>query len=384
MTNHTPELSSKAHNPPNDNSHACSGNNSHTFSPAPRNSYVYLGISYVIQKYLTEISDDFLVIKRGSGESCAIDYNKSADVYVDIETVFTYNKTLYYYVNNKDARTNTITSNTAITQLVEDIYNLLKYQNPWRNKNIYLDCYCCPQIKKPPHISLDQVVLAKALKEDILDNTIYHLQNLEGNNGIILYGPPGTGKSLISSAIISEALKQGFNAAFLTESLDSYEDLNLFLENFLDPCVVIFEDIDSLGSDRRDGPNSSISNFLQFMNGLSEQNGKRVVIATTNYLDYLDKAIQNRPVRFNRLIKFGYPSDNEIQDLLTLYFDKYIAEQYAYQCCNLNFTGSHLKELRRTTDLLSKKHNKSINEVFDQALDIIKQNFPNQNKKIGL
>ncbi|MFH1610553.1 MAG: ATP-binding protein [Patescibacteria group bacterium] len=357
---------------------------SYTFSSAPRNYSVFLGISYMIQKYLKEISDDFLVIKRGTGESCETDYNKREELYTDTAIVFTYNKHIYYYSNSAEIWTNTITSNVDITQLVNDINKLIKYQNPWRNKNIYLDRCTKPQIKKPPCTTIDQVVLPKTTKEDILDNTLYHLQHLEGNNGIILYGPPGTGKSLIASAIISEALKQNFNTAFLTEGSEAYEDLNIFIETFLDPCIVIFEDIDTLGSDRKDMPSMTLSSFLQFMNGLSEQNGKRVVIATTNYLEYLDKAIKNRPARFNRLIKFDYPSDQEINDLMILYFDISTATQHAYKCCNLNFTGSHIKELKRTTSLLSKKHNKSINEVFDQALDIIKQNFPNQTKKLGL
>jgi hypothetical protein len=52
-------------------------------------------------------------------------------------------------------------------------------------------------------------------------------------------------------------------------------------------------------------------------------------------------------------------------------------------CYNKRFTGSHIKEIQRTAKLLSHKRQKPISEVFDEAVQIVSQNFYIPERKAG-
>jgi len=61
----------------------------------------------------------------------------------------------------------------------------------------------------------------------------------------------------------------------------------------LSPCVVVFEDLDSLITDR------NRSFFLNQLDGLSGNDGL-LIIGTTNHFEKLDPALSTRPSRFDR------------------------------------------------------------------------------------
>lgn len=65
------------------------------------------------------------------------------------------------------------------------------------------------------------------------------------------------------------------------------------------PCLLVFEDLDSLITDR------TRSYFLNEIDGLQSNNGV-LMIGSTNHLDRLDVGIVNRPSRFDR--KYYFPS----------------------------------------------------------------------------
>lgn len=59
------------------------------------------------------------------------------------------------------------------------------------------------------------------------------------------------------------------------------------------PCIVIFEDLDSLINDR------NRSFFLNQLDGL-ENNDGLLIIGSTNHFDRLDPGLSSRPSRFDR------------------------------------------------------------------------------------
>lgn len=70
------------------------------------------------------------------------------------------------------------------------------------------------------------------------------------------------------------------------------------------PCLLIFEDIDSLvNPDVR-------SYFLNEVDGL-ESNDGILMIASTNHLERLDPGIAKRPSRFDRKYLFDDPNEKE-------------------------------------------------------------------------
>ena len=184
-----------------------------------------------------------------------------------------------------------------------------------------------------------------------------------------------TGKSKTCQAIIGEAIKEGYSTCFVVQKVD-WSMLDEFIREFLAPAIVILEDIDAFCQSREETLNGDLASFLQFVNGLSEHKEKLVFVCTTNHLDHLDKAVANRPMRFNRKFEFKYPTDDQIDRLLELYFkDVNLSRAQKRLCYNCEFSGSHIKELWRTATLLSKKQNKTLAEVFEKAVETVGSNF---------
>jgi len=342
------------------------------------NSYmvmVYTILNYINNKY------NVLIIREEKERDFEFEYNKKTSILLDGEFVFNYNEYIIYCLLDARALSVQFKTNGDLTEIIKEIDYEIKENNPLRNKHIHiLPNYgdFIAVIKKLPKTTFDDVILPKDLKEDIYDNTIFQLEEIEGNNGIILYGPPGTGKSLICQAIIQDAINKGYSTCFVTTAVD-YSLLNEFIERFLAPCIVIFEDIDSFGQSRtnRSGDSGVLSDFLQFLSGVYERDEKLVFIATTNYLEHLDEAIKNRPMRFNRKFEFKLPETKEIDRLIKLYFigEEEINPMYYDMCYGLGFTGSHIKEVYRTARLMSTKNNLPIQDVFELAVERVSENF---------
>ncbi|KAI4169778.1 MAG: hypothetical protein LQ343_005427 [Gyalolechia ehrenbergii] len=70
------------------------------------------------------------------------------------------------------------------------------------------------------------------------------------------------------------------------------------------PCLLVFEDLDSIVTDR------VRSYFLNEVDGL-ESNDGILMVGSTNHLERLDKGIKNRPSRFDRKYLFPEPGMKE-------------------------------------------------------------------------
>ena len=130
--------------------------------------------------------------------------------------------------------------------------------------------------------------------------------------GIIFHGLPGNGKTVSIKALMS--------------SLYTREDLmvpSLYVKTLVNcngpqyairqifehartmaPCLLVFEDLDSLVTDE------VRSYFLNEVDGLESNNGI-LMIGSTNHLEKLDPAISKRPSRFDRKYQFKIPGEQE-------------------------------------------------------------------------
>jgi SpoVK/Ycf46/Vps4 family AAA+-type ATPase len=158
-----------------------------------------------------------------------------------------------------------------------------------------------------------------------------------------------------------------------------FDFLDRMLERYLAPCLVILEDIDTYAQDRQSNPHAYFSDFLQFMSGLSEREEKIVVIATTNHIDYLDDAIARHPVRFNRRFHIDLPDEIQLQALLQHYFgaNSILPDDAVRLCRKAKFTGSHIAEIRRTSEIFAIKQKQTPIQCFQQAFDIVSAQFAN-------
>merc|ERR1719284_992663 len=137
--------------------------------------------------------------------------------------------------------------------------------------------------------------------------------------GAILTGPPGTGKTLIAKATAGEA-----NVPFL--SVSGSEFLEMFVgvgparvrDMFATarksaPCILFIDEIDAVGR-KRGGRNfggqseaeNTLNQLLVEMDGFNTGDSNVIVLAATNRVDILDKALM-RPGRFDRQIYVPTP-----------------------------------------------------------------------------
>ena len=206
-------------------------------------------------------------------------------------------------------------------------------------------------------VGWDDVVLTKeqriALEKNIvkfIDNIeLFESKNLPTSRGCLVTGPPGTGKTLTCSAIMNQV---GSTIIYITS--EDIQERGQIAELYeiarkVSPTIMVVEDIDTLGGiDRtKGGDHPILGEFLNCLAGV-ESNGGVITVATTNYPEYLDKALVDRPGRFDLRIDFGLPDDK---------LRKYILQKYLSSFNHQNIdlaplvkdtegmTGAHLKEM---------------------------------------
>lgn len=345
----------------------------------------YKLIGYTLQKWLKEHAEHWLVLAEE--RSAKIDYGESQDdnVLMEVCASFVIDGVLCNYEANWQKDTHRIFSDKPINAIIQKFQQVLQEENPLRSQ--YLQFYSGRQmefqVRPRPKVKLEDVVLEPELLEDIVDNTLGHLEYLDGANGIIFHGQPGTGKSLATQAIAAEALSRGYCAAYVAGRIN-YETLDGFVRNYLTPGLLILEDIDTFSESRSERQQYGFSDFLMFISGLYERNQKTVVIATTNHLKYLDNAVANRPVRFNRNYEFGLPKEREIQRLLERFFPEIeVDKDLIATCSEYGFAGSHIAEVRRTCKILEAKHGKPAASLITKAIETVRKAFYTERRTSG-
>jgi len=138
--------------------------------------------------------------------------------------------------------------------------------------------------------------------------------------GLLFYGPPGTGKTHTIHYLASQ-LKDHTTLLITAEQvglLGTY----MQLARFLQPAMVVIEDVDLIARDRSQmhGPcdESLLNKLLNEMDGLRED-ASILFVLTTNRPEQLEAALASRPGRIDQAIEFPLPDENGRQKLVQLY-----------------------------------------------------------------
>jgi cell division protease FtsH len=138
--------------------------------------------------------------------------------------------------------------------------------------------------------------------------------------GVLLFGPPGTGKTMLARAVAAQA-----GVDFFSASGSSFVEMfvgrgaarirRLFKEARKSGRAVIFiDELDAVGGARSsgggDGGSSereqALNQLLVELDGFERDPGTVIVLAASNYVDKLDKALL-RPGRFDRQVLVAPP-----------------------------------------------------------------------------
>ena len=184
----------------------------------------------------------------------------------------------------------------------------------------------------PSDVSLSDVVLSDDSRTLLQRNVLSFLRNsadfaergLSRSRGLLLYGRPGTGKTMTCEAIINQV-----DCTVIVVSNDTVDNVREIKEIYelaekLAPSLMVIEDIDTLGGlDRRDGHNHPLlGELLASLNGVGAT-GNVVTVATTNYPEHLDRALADRPGRFDIRVEFPMPNLDLRRAILSKYLKQF-------------------------------------------------------------
>jgi transitional endoplasmic reticulum ATPase len=197
--------------------------------------------------------------------------------------------------------------------------------------------------------------------------------------GFLFHGSPGTGKTLLARAIAGEnnvwfylvngpSIMQGVYGDPEKTIRDIFEDARRNA-----PAIVFFDEIDSVAPSR--GTHDPVmdrvtSQLLTELDGFIPLSGV-VVIASTNRVDVLDRALLER---FTRAFEFNYPrSDEERREIVSIHLRKYLDVLSPEASVDNVLEILRKKSLspRRIADVINEANRLRVKEI-DAARQIVK------------
>jgi len=205
-------------------------------------------------------------------------------------------------------------SKTNADELLKEFIEYAKVNSYLKGKKIDASCNF---IYLDKDYTWDDLILPDNIKDDVRQNLtnlieseeIYKKNNLPLKRGLIFQGLPGTGKSLLGK-ILCRTVDWTFiwvTPKFLART-DS-PSIIVKTARILAPTILFLEDLDLYGGNREEHSHKGLlGELLNQLDGIEENNGV-VTIATTNNAKVLEKALLDRPGRFDKVITFNPPTE---------------------------------------------------------------------------
>ncbi|RMY73063.1 hypothetical protein D0863_04120 [Hortaea werneckii] len=166
--------------------------------------------------------------------------------------------------------------------------------------------------------------------DEIIGWPLHHPEMIEqldlpAQKGVLLYGPPGCSKTMTAQAVAA-TYKLNFIAVKGAELISMYvgESERAVREVFRKakqaaPCVIFFDEIDSIGSERESGGAKGLNVLTTLLNEMDGFEAMKdvLVLAATNKPEVLDPALL-RPGRFDQHVYVGLPNTDARKDILQI------------------------------------------------------------------
>ena len=297
---------------------------------------------------------------------------------------------------NQSAFTTIILASIPTFLIMGGLFYLFKKQS---NKSFGLFKNEFKIIEEKLGIKIDDVAGLHQTKKDVLEFTDiimnsekYKAIGTKIPTGILMEGPPGTGKTMLAKAVADNYKTKFFlmnGSDFIqpiigTGSKKVKELFETARKN--SPSIIFIDEIDAIGKSRNvnksvgnDERDNILNSLLVEMDGFNP-NEKVLVMGATNRADVLDAALL-RPGRFDRVINFELPNNEERKDILNLYYDKYNISKKIVKnelISNLSkstygFNGADLQNIFNEASIRAIRNNKDCIETedFDESLEYV-------------
>src|SRR6188474_2157221 len=208
-----------------------------------------------------------------------------------------------------------------------DFDNAVKEVTPSAMREVYLES---PDVPWSAIGGLEEVKreLQEAVEWPLRYPELYTKLGHSMPKGLLMHGPSGTGKTLLAKAVATES-EANFISVRGPELLSKWvgESERGIREIFrrarqAAPCVVFFDEIDSIAPVRGMGGDSMVtervvSQLLTELDGIQSLSGV-VVLAATNRADIIDTALL-RPGRFDKILLVPLPDKSARQKILEIH-----------------------------------------------------------------
>ncbi len=179
---------------------------------------------------------------------------------------------------------------------------------------------------------------------------LYKKLDVPYRRGVILHGPPGNGKTSLIRMVGGKLPKVPFMLLRSDREVDD-RSIRRVIDRWQKqaPAVLVIEDLNWLLKQ------IDVGQFLNLLDGIERPDAKGLLLlATTNYPEQLDPAVNNRPGRFDVTIELPNPDTS----LRQAFFDKTLGDldedtrtQAATKSQGLSF--AHLREVLRLSGLMA-------------------------------
>lgn len=189
---------------------------------------------------------------------------------------------------------------------------------------------------------------------------------------LLFHGLPGTGKTMSAAMLATELnmpfyaiLLDGLMSKYMGETAAKLRSIFNFISN--NKAVYLFDEFDSIGSSRGQGNDIGeikrvLNSFLVFF---EEEQSDSIVIAATNHIEALDKALFRR---FDDIIEFDLPGKEEIKLLIENKFNLFKFEVKDWSKIYEKAHGLSYAEIAKACNDAAKEavlnNNKIVNEDF--------------------
>jgi hypothetical protein len=200
---------------------------------------------------------------------------------------------------------------------------------------------------------------------------IFKKYELTYKRGILLWGPPGSGKTCTIKLIIDDVVKRGGIALKFGHPDIFSEGIRILRDIQPDtPIVVLMEDLDTTIEHFDE---SLVINILDGVDRID----KVAFLATTNYPEKLGPRIINRPSRFDRRYKIGYPTPEAREMYLKHLFknddvSKFDIKKWVEDTDEMSL--AHLRELFVAVVILGNSYTESIELLMKMRDNISDEN----------